>query len=367
MSAEFDLQAGLDISSLSSVTKAQLMQMIAQSSPLTNRGGIIYMSGAAGALPDIANNSRFRRYLWLDTQTDPPTPKIYNVGGGTWDTLVVGAGAITNTHVNAAAAIAITKLAFGTARYIIRTNAAGNALEFITPNSIFNDNELSLARLSNSGAPANKSYLQYDSSTGNKTWQAIAFADFAAGDLMGVTKLQPSGVNSQVIATVAGTVQWAALNSLLAAGDVGLDKLSVTGATAYQVLRRNSGNTANEWATLPINRYFRIEAAGTIGAANSIATVAHGFNPNRPLLVDPFVICSTNDAGWVVGEEVPLRYIFRTTAADDLGQPTFLHYWDATNVYFLRGTGTMGILNKGTAVEAAFVSGNWKFGAYCYV
>jgi len=78
MSAQYDFTTQLDPTSLASVTAAQLLQMFQTLTPLTNIGGVIYGS----TTPDIANNPRFARYLWIDTSTigatTQATPKYYN-------------------------------------------------------------------------------------------------------------------------------------------------------------------------------------------------------------------------------------------------------------------------------------------------
>lgn len=361
MAAENDIVSGLDISSLASVSQTQLLQMINQAAPLVNRGGIIFMSGAAAALPDIAANPRFSRYIWLDTQTDPPTPKIYNAGAGTWGSLVVGAGSITNAEISAAAAIAITKLAFGTARYIVRTNAAGNALEFVNPNSIFTTNDVPLSALDSSAAAAGKTYLQRNASSGITSFQPVAFADFAAGDLIAVNKITP-GTNGYVLGTVAGAVTWATIESLITT----LDYTKITGATgAYQVIRRNAGNTANEWASIPFARYTRALSAATLMAAGATQNIAHGGGGTvRPIFVQLFLLNEIADLSYLVGDEVPSSCCFVSTT----GAPTFTYTWDTTNVVVRRnGVGNVMLLEKATGVETAVGAlADWRLIAYSY-
>src|SRR5689334_24837608 len=79
MAQQNDLAAGFDVSSLSSATQAQLMAMVNQAAPLSNIGFLVVMDGlAAGAagtgFPDVTNNPRFVRYIWLDTNPSGVTP-----------------------------------------------------------------------------------------------------------------------------------------------------------------------------------------------------------------------------------------------------------------------------------------------------
>lgn len=82
---QYDQQAGLDVSSLPSVSQSQLLQMINQSAPLSNIGFVLCFAGdAAGAagvgFPDVTNNPRFIRYIWIDTQ-NPLSPSIKKYSG----------------------------------------------------------------------------------------------------------------------------------------------------------------------------------------------------------------------------------------------------------------------------------------------
>ncbi len=108
MSAQNDFISGFDLSSVSSASQAQVMQAINGLAPLTNVGGIIVMSGAAAAVPDVANNARFARYLWIDTQTAPYTLKTYN--GSAWVTSTIGTGALNTLTQITDGLITIAKL-----------------------------------------------------------------------------------------------------------------------------------------------------------------------------------------------------------------------------------------------------------------
>mgnify|MGYP003347037721 FL=1 len=183
MSAQYDFIAGLDISSLSSVTQAQLMQMINQISPISNIGGVIYQPGSnlntsipAGTLgsPNVNDNPRFKRYIWLNTYdsvNNAPTPYYYNDANSNWISTSVAAGSITNTSINASAGIAVTKLAYGSSRQILRTNQSGNAAEYVAPSGIFSNGELPVVALTAQGGAA---YLKSGASSGPTVWVAEA-------------------------------------------------------------------------------------------------------------------------------------------------------------------------------------------------
>lgn len=372
MAVENDILTGLDISSLTSVQQSQVLQMINQAAPLVNKGLIIYQSSAVAA-PDVVNNPRYARYIWLDTVTNPPTPKIYD--GAAWQSLIVGAGSIVNSMISAVAAIAITKLAFGTARYIVRTNAAGNAVEYVNPNAIFTNDDVPLSAINSTAAPALvKSYLQRNATTGITSFQQVAFADFAAGDLLGVTKIA-SGVNGQVLGTVTGAAAWADLATLIQPNSIGADKLTGA-AAAYQVIRRNSVNGANEWGSIPFNRQATVDDSQGLDislpeGSSNVRDIPHGLAA-RPVFVWGVLKCITDDLNYVAanGDEVPFHQLYDNTAANQGGRPCIGIFWDAVNIRFMGsnvGAGLRVTFNKTSGAVAAITQARWRLRAFAWV
>jgi len=58
MSLQYDLETPVNVPALSSITKAQFIEIINTLKPLANIGGVIVMSGAGGSHPDVTNNPR---------------------------------------------------------------------------------------------------------------------------------------------------------------------------------------------------------------------------------------------------------------------------------------------------------------------
>jgi predicted ribosomally synthesized peptide with SipW-like signal peptide len=119
------------------------MQLVAQLGPLDNIGGVVCMSGAAAAHPDVTNNPRFARYLWIDTQLLPTVIfKLYDGTGDTyaaWSSVTVADAGVTAAKLaNYAVTIlqsdeASSKIAYRydaaadltKAGYVLRIDAAG--------------------------------------------------------------------------------------------------------------------------------------------------------------------------------------------------------------------------------------------------
>lgn len=80
---------------LSSVTAAQLNQLVDLGTMATNKGAIIYGT----ATPDVASNPRYKSFLWLDSSTIPPTIKVYNTNVSTWGAQTLTAGSIGSNEI----------------------------------------------------------------------------------------------------------------------------------------------------------------------------------------------------------------------------------------------------------------------------
>jgi len=333
MAEQFDLIAGLDLSALSSVTQAQLMQAINQIAPLSNIGGILFQS----ATPDVANNARFARYLWLDSTTDPATPKYYNAGTLTWTSVAVAALSITNAEVAAAAAIAVTKLALGTARYVLRTNAAGTANEFVTPASILNSDELGVVKLTSNGGT--DAYLKSTGSVTGWVSQTTERAAIAAS-LSGLSPtVLTAGSNNTLLGTNgSGVVGFAAIGSLLANNAIGLTLLAAGGAAAGDVLKFDGSNWVKITPTLDLFSSAAINS-GTLGAltmasATLSETFAHGLG-TTPRLIRVVARCTGADvaSGYAAGDEIDINS-WNDITGDDTG--LFGVYANATNIVVMR-------------------------------
>ncbi len=354
MAQQYDFNAGVDISALTSITQAQLMQMVQQIAPLSNIGGILYQS----TTPDVANNARFARYIWLDSTTAPPVAKYYN--GASWTAVAVSALSITNAEVSATAAIAVTKLAPGTARYVLRTNAAGTANEFVTPASALNSNELGVIKLTAAGSD---SYLKTVSGVSQWVDQTTERAAIASA----LSNLSPTvrapGSNNTLLGTNgSGVVGFAAIGSLLANNAIGLNLLAVGGATTGQFLRFDG----SAWGPLSLGLTKASGALTSDALANaSLETLAHGLG-TAPKNVAFFLVNNTGGAvdGWSNAEEVPA---YAVLASDNL--PLFTWYADATNVYVrMRDVANLELINKSTGVYGTTASPltGWFVRAYAF-
>jgi hypothetical protein len=97
---------------------------------------------------------------------------------------------IPNTDLVGSARIDIpTNVLPGTARYVARTNAAGTAPEWVTPNDAFADNELTIARIAAGAGTAYQTLRRNSANTGNEWAQTVKTFTSANTALTASTKI----------------------------------------------------------------------------------------------------------------------------------------------------------------------------------
>ncbi len=359
MAAQYDFEPGLNISALSSATAAQLMQLISQAVPLSNIGGIIFQA----TTPDVASNPRFERYIWLDDSSDPPVAKYYNAGTTTWTAVAVAAGSISNAEIAAAAAIAITKLAAGTARYIVRTNAAGTALEFVAPTGIFNSDELAVVKLTSNGGT--DGYLK--SVSGVTQW--VANATERAAIAASLTSLNPTvlaaGSNNTLLGTdSAGVVKFDTPGNLLANNAIGLALLAAGGAAANDILAFDGSNWVKQTPGLGLSSSaINLGVMSANGISTTVHTFAHGLGSIPKLIYAVLVNTGSAEAGYATNDEVAI-YSFRDTGD---GNPVIAVSADATNITVCCvSAASLEVPHKSTATQTSITEANWKPKVYAW-
>lgn len=288
----YDLESGFDPSSTNACTLIQFLQAINQIVPLSYIGGIVVSSGATAAgIPDPATYPRLTKYIWLDTQTDPPTPKYWKVATSTWTAVTVGALSLTDAEISTTAAIDITKLAIGTARQLLRTNAAGTATEWINSNSILNNNDVGLVYIDVGTSPPAalpaQNYLKHDPNGPLTKWEAPAFTDFPATNFLSLAQISSSGavINDRIIFNGSA---WAV-------------------KTPASVRSDDAARTV------------AVQNAGTLSiTANFTTQFVHG-QLAIPRFVRVVAVCVSADANYSVNDEVEISSFLTVTS----GRPVF--------------------------------------------
>lgn len=139
--------AGFDPTSLGGTApnNSQLLQMVQEAQFADDVGGIIY----AQAAPDVVAYPILKRFRWGELNgSNQRTGKFYYYKDSVsaW-TLETPADGTINGSAFIDGTIAVTKLAPGTAAYLLRTNGAGTAAEWAPVATAIPDGSLSLAKL----------------------------------------------------------------------------------------------------------------------------------------------------------------------------------------------------------------------------
>lgn len=324
MSAQYDFIPGFDPSSLTSITQAQLLEMISQIAPLSNIGGIIVMSGASNAHPDVTNNARFIRYIWLDTQTaGNPVIKLYtgtypSDTAADWSAFAIANNSITTLMVQALA-VTVAKLSStgGTNGQLLKVNASGG-FDFVDFASFMSANAVPLTAINKSTAGDNF-VLQYKTSDGLVLWRAVDASVFGAGSI-GINRLanpgagyvlvgdSTTGVASAIIFDTAAKV-----SSFFAANVIPTTRLEGTGTPATGDYLRWNGTNWAKWTP----QYQSSDTVMTAADSAIIASTAHGLGV-VPSHVNVQLVSKANNGatGYAVGDIIPFAHVTTGTTTD---------------------------------------------------
>ncbi len=335
MSTQFDSQSGFDISGLITVSKAQLMAMVNQIAPLANIGGVITGSGAAGAHPDVTNNPRFIRYIWLDTQTDGSVLiKVYQGSRiaptdtyADWATITIADSSITAAKIaNYAVSIlngtGASKIAYkqdgsadGTqAYYILRLNASGQFVEVTPLSTMVADLTLNPRKLDVTGA-TDGTVLTYSSSLGYAVFQAVSLSSIISAGSINYDRLANATPSFILRANpLTGVIEAVSNNdttsTLFPVRSIAMSKLSTLLAAAQTGVRYNV--TTNTFETVLVTH----TSNDTVMQLDTkvINAEAHGLG-GIPTGVQLWLVNKANNggAGYTVGDIVPVSSFFCST------------------------------------------------------
>lgn len=382
MSTQYDFNPGIDISGLSSVTQAQLLQMVSQLAPLSNIGGVIVMSGAGSAHPDVTNNPRFARYLWIDTQSLPTTLlKMYDGSGDTyaaWVTTTIADNSITaaklaNYAVSILNGSGASKIAYkqdgtaesGKSNYLVRLDAAGQYVEVVAAATVVQGVTINLSQI-NVSAATNGYILTYDSSLGAAVWKALSVSSLIMANTISYDKLLngsagQAGYLMRANPSSPYDIQLVlnndedATGNLFALRSLRLSVLSDTGCATGDKLRFDGTNWAK---TTPF-----YGSVGVLPGSDTSISIAHSLGSIPRVLVGYLKNISGGALnGYAAGDVVDIKALF-VSGAD---KNALAISADATNITISANWGpNYTIRPKGGGAASAIASvANWECYAY---
>lgn len=361
MAAEYDFASGFDFSSLSSITGAQLQQTVNGISPLSNKGLVYYGSVA----PDVVNNARYARYIWVDTSAAPYVAKLWS--GAAWVTIAPGAGGITEAMIAVASVslldddgvtYKITR-AFNDAndvtkaRYLLWLDANGKRVEIGSLASVLATGSGTIAGIAGLDVGLDNQILRMNGASIN--WETVNFASDIADGSVALAKLASGAANQLIRCDGSGIPTYVSTINILTAMEQGA-------AGALQEVRRNAANTAWEYHTPKFSKEMvEVTAAATL--ADGAFPHAHGLGAILPKKVEVVLVCVLNEAatGYTAGDEVDCPIV--NPVADVAGASYFSTARDTTNITVLiNNTANMQVRHKATGVYTTITAAtNWKY------
>lgn len=356
---EYDLQKGVDLTGRSSVTASSLNQLVDNAVVGTNKGMIIYQSTA----PDTTNNTRYSRFLWLDSSTTPASLKVYD--GSVWTNSAVTAGSITATSL-ADDAVTEAKILDGAVTALkINTGAVGSSQ--LGSGAVLLDrmgaDSVDASKIVN-GSITGADMLGRTINSTNIILATIA-GEVIAGNTITSTNMAANSIYTTNIvdATITGTdVAGATLTyTNMATNAVAVTNISPATGGAGQVLGVNLAGNAVAWQAPWVTSVSFANATGTAGHTAS----AHGLGFTPRIYAAVLVAPAGGDRGWSADDEVradAFGWVSGTTL-----MPAFSLYAESTNVGFtLSGVGSLLRMQHKTTVDdfGSAPSTNWTLKVY---
>lgn len=327
-----ELQKGIDLTGLSSVSASQLNQLVDNARPASNRG-LVYVGTTA---PTITGTNAYRtNYIWVDISALPYTLRTYQTGS--WVTATIGADSV-NTGNIVDAAVTNPKLA---ANAVNTTNISDNAVT---------ESKIAAGSVTTSKIGAlqiTSALLAADSVVTAKIGDGQVTAQKLAAGAVGPSTIGAQGIYGTNL--VNGTIT----STQIAGGTI--SGTNIAGAT---IVSSNIANATITKANLAFGTPTNAVITASSLALGGLKQMAHGQGA-VPQMVRVVLVNVTTDAGWDTGDEVDINAF-----TSDSYYPFAAVYADTTNVNVRFGDNAGFTLNKDTGNVEAFTIGNWTLKAY---
>lgn len=303
-----------------------------------------------------------------------PVAKLVTGTEGQVLTVVSGAPAwatLGSAWINAALAnnsLAVNKLALGSARFVVRTNAAGTAVEYCAPGSLFESYEIPITSLATdtSAITATAGVVNLDAETGGPAYYFQITAnvtDFNVSNLQDGREInvliQQDGVGGRTLAWDAAIV-WPTAT----APTIATSATSKTLVTFKQINAVTYGSISGVAGSV---------AAGVIIESEEIAVPAAGAAitpitvPSKAKTVDWWLRCTDagGDLSYVQYDEIPASACASVAGQDDT--ITFTPYKNATQIGISRtssNSGELAVSPKGGGATNLLTASKWKLVCY---
>ncbi len=294
--ADPDFVKGFDFTGQTSVTGAKLNQLVDNGYIGATRGLVIY----GATTPNVGLEPKLARYIWLNTGTTPPIPKIWNATLSLWVNITADAAIpALSIYTGAIQANAVTATQLGDNSVTSAKLAANSVItDKIAANAITNTHIINLgiqgAKLADLTVTSGK--IAGSAITGDKiAANAVSLVNLTNGFALPGANIAPATITS---ANISG-------------GGISLTNIAFAGAVANSTLMVNSNATALEYSnqqTIFRSPQYSINTAAPLNVITSDVTHNLGGAPD---LVKVFIVrtgttaTGSTDLGYNTGDIVP--------------------------------------------------------------
>lgn len=297
--ADPDFVKGFDFTGQTSLSAAKLNQLVDNGYIGATRGLVIY----SATTPNVGLEPKLARYIWLNTGTTPPIPKIWNATLSLWVNITADAAITASSiYTGAIQANAVTSTQLGDNSVISAKLAANSVItDKIAANAITNTHIINLgiqgAKLADLTVTSGK--IAPSAITGDKiAANAVSVANLTNGFALTGANIAPATITSANVA----------------AGGIALTNITLTGAVAGSSLVVNAAATALEYSNEQTIYRSPLYTINTTAPLNVISgEVVHNLG-GSPDIVRVFIVrtgvtaAGSTDLGYNTGDIVPAEY-----------------------------------------------------------
>lgn len=317
--SSIDFIHGIDPTALSTITGAQLAQLIDSATPYTDKGLIIATSDINGAaqVPNALTTAKWQRYIWLRIGASSVTPYVWNPAVGDQGNMLywvsvaqssIGPNTITSEMIRPTAVTSDKVLTLDAAK-LTGTLPASITATLLTTGTAIPGGDLE----GTYGAPTIKDLAVDNAAIANATIKAAKLASAVSGDSTSggviATNIRGNATAGDQLRSVGDyTTEWFTPKAIV----TGLDNADAGGADDGSVVVVDSGadKTFKYLTQEAVRGYAQSTKTVAVPAQGATAEISHllGVLPQQIRVV---LECLANDAatGYLDGEEIDITSV----------------------------------------------------------